>query len=193
MTVEVALALAGVAFASNDVGQALGYLVGFQGVLRSGEIFAIQWKKIECGRRSAFISLGLTKSGQRRGHEESVMIDDVGIVTLLAAHSGACRPGDYMVGKTPSQFRAVFAQHLSKLGLSGMGYKCYSLRRGGATHLFRVSGSFDTVANRGRWGNVPTARIYVNEAVSELPNIRFTAHQMKTIRKYVAITKGLLE
>ena len=47
-------------------------------------------------------------------------------------------------------------------------YKPYSMRRGGATLLFKLSQSYDHVTQRGRWAHARTACIYINEAQAEL-------------------------
>lgn len=44
----------------------------------------------------------------------------------------------------------------------------HSLRRVKATELFRVTNSFDTVAQAGRWENIRTCRKYVDQAVAEM-------------------------
>ena len=48
----------------------------------------------------------------------------------------------------------------------------YSLRRGGATALFRQSGSFDVVANKGRWVSLAALRLYVTTALAELADAK---------------------
>ena len=52
----------------------------------------------------------------------------------------------------------------------------YGLRRGGATGLFRRTGSFDTVCDRGRWGNVSACRIYVTTALQDASMEEFACH-----------------
>ena len=44
----------------------------------------------------------------------------------------------------------------------------HSLRRGKATELFRMTNSFDAVANAGRWEHLRTCRKYVDQAVAEM-------------------------
>ena len=43
----------------------------------------------------------------------------------------------------------------------------YSVRRGGATAHFVQDGSLDITCERGRWGNMKTARVYVNTALAD--------------------------
>ena len=44
----------------------------------------------------------------------------------------------------------------------------HSLRRGSATSMFKLCGSFDKVADAGRWENIRTCRKYVDKAVAEM-------------------------
>ena len=55
-------------------------------------------------------------------------------------------------------------------------FTVYGLRRGGATGLFRRTGSFDTVCDRGRWGNVSACRIYVTTALQDAASEEFASH-----------------
>ena len=53
-----------------------------------------------------------------------------------------------------------------------MGYRPYSLRRGGATAAFRSGLAWQAIAETGRWSSLATLRIYVTEAVAELTRIQ---------------------
>ena len=57
----------------------------------------------------------------------------------------------------------------------------HSLRRGKATELFRVTNSFDAVAQAGRWENIRTCRKYVDQAVAEMS--RFRGVNLAKLRK----------
>ena len=45
--------------------------------------------------------------------------------------------------KSAQSFRNSFAHHCKKFKLESYAFRPYSLRRGGATHLFQVSGSME--------------------------------------------------
>ena len=53
-------------------------------------------------------------------------------------------------------------------------FRPYSLRRGGATWVFRCSGSMETALIKGRWGSHRVARIYIADALSYLPGLTFS-------------------
>ena len=118
------------------------------------------------GGVSAVLHLGLTKSGRRKGRPETVVVDDQQVVQLVTWAADGKRPGDGVLGRKNQVFRKDFKRLLERTGLAGLEYMPYSLRRGGASHLFRETGNLSLVQERGRWGQASTARIYVDEAVA---------------------------
>ena len=46
-----------------------------------------------------------------------------------------------------------------------MGYRPYSLRRGGATASYRVTANLQTTIERGRWASARVARIYIRDGL----------------------------
>ncbi|CAE8593709.1 unnamed protein product, partial [Polarella glacialis] len=108
-----------------------------------------------------------TKGTARKGAIETVSVTDPELSLILW---GVCRhlkkPGDALLRRTPQQFRTIFKAAVELLGLDSL-IKPYSLRRRGATHWFRETGSLDSTVDRGRWGSVKTARIYITTALAE--------------------------
>ena len=47
--------------------------------------------------------------------------------------------------------------------------------------MFRRLGNLHRVVQAGRWSHMSTARMYTNEAMAELPNIKFSAKQRKAL------------
>ena len=75
------------------------------------------------------------------------------------------------------QSRSEYWRHrwnlaVRRLNLEDAHVKAYSLRRGGATAHFRELGHYDRTTERGRWGNVATARRYLDEGVASLAELR---------------------
>ena len=69
-------------------------------------------------------------------------------------------------------------------------WKPYSLRRGGATHLYQQTLNWSLVRERGRWNATSTARIYINEGMAEFNRAMLTSKQvavqnlfLKTLQK----------
>ena len=152
---------------------ALSLLVGFFGLLRTGELLSITANQVSIAspQGPAVISLGLTKAGKRQGAAESVTIHVEDVCRRLYQWKGTVAS---RVSLTPSPYawRKLFNDTLNAVGFSAVDYRPYSLRRGGATHFFTVQSSFDKLLVLGRWQSAKTARIYVNEGLSVLTRIR---------------------
>ena len=86
-------------------------------------------------------------------------------------------PGDLVLGLTERELRRTWIHCSRTLGLEEYNCRPYSLRRGGATSLFRESGSLDTVAERGRWASIPTARRYIDDGIATQASLMLTDSQ----------------
>ena len=74
--------------------------------------------------------------------------------------------------RSPKHWRALFNQSLDALGLQQFEFRPYSLRRGGATWWFSRHHSLDKILLQGRWQAPKTARIYLNEGLAVLAEMR---------------------
>ena len=92
--------------------------------------------------------------------------------------------------KTPC-FRAGFKRLLGKIGAAPQEYKPYSLRRGGATHHWHVLGNLSRTTLRGRWRHQQTCRIYIQDGVAMLEQLRLSARELKLIAKGCALLRRL--
>ena len=61
--------------------------------------------------------------------------------------------------------------------------KPYSLRRGGATHHFAQIGNMQAACEKGRWRQVATARLYIDEAAAEVAHMEFSDKQLRLVEK----------
>ena len=173
ITESVLTGMIGWAVFHEHFGFALSLLVGFHGLLRTGELLAIQAWQIHMRNDSqpAVINLGLTKSGKRQGAAESVTITDQTVLKHLWAWKQRVSPNTFLTQK-PHAWRAMFALCLSELKLSPWEFRPYSLRRGGATHYFVKFGSLDRVLLLGRWTAIKTAKVYLNSGLAMLADIQ---------------------
>ena len=167
---SVVHALAGWALMHDDFDFALSVLLGFYGMLRTGELVDLLPHQVHApsDKGPAVLSLGLTKSGKRQGAAESVTVSVFEVVRRLRFWKASCRN---KLGKTPQDWRAKFAHGIQSLGLSDYGFRPYSLRRGGATFWFMKHGQFDRLLIQGRWAAPRTARIYINEGLATLAEL----------------------
>ena len=155
-------------------GFALGLVLAFHCLLRTSEMVSLTFGQISWADdfRSAVIDLGWTKGGKRRGAAESVTVDIPWLAVALQALRSKGTPIDTVVGLSMAKFRKLFREGCFALGCADWGFSPYSLRRGGATELWRQTGSLSRATLRGRWGQASTARIYVNDGLATLAGFR---------------------
>ena len=169
----VLIAMVGWGILHEHYSFALSLLVGFHGLLRTGELLGLQaWQIHMTGKSSpAVISLGLTKSGKRQGAAESVTLTEKSVLRILWLWKQSVNPHDFLTSK-PHAWRSMFSDCLAALKLETWGFRPYSLRRGGATFLFTKCGSLDRVLLAGRWTAIKTAKIYLNSGLAMLADIQ---------------------
>ena len=151
----------------------LSLLLGFYGMLRTGELLTVQPNHVTQSRSGepAVISLGYTKGGKRQGAAESITVGVQFATRLLwgwktnfPPHSPLCPP--------PHTWRKLFTETVESLGFKEFGFRPYSLRRGGSTFWFQQHGSLDRLLIQGRWASQKTARIYINEGLALLAELQ---------------------
>jgi hypothetical protein len=81
-------------------------------------------------------------------------------------------PADTVCDVVPHQFRQLFKEAIDILGCSSWGFQPYSIRRGAATEMWRRTGQLSLVTLRGRWMHPTTTRVYVNEGLAVLAEMR---------------------
>ena len=176
MPVRVVLALAEWLLRRRHTGMALDVVLATHCFLRTGELLGLEFGQLTWAEdsRSAIVSLGITKGGARRGAAESVTLELDWLALALRAWA-LSEPGASVVGETQHRFRQLFSEGLAAIRCEDWGFMPYSLRRGGATELWRQTGSLGRVTLRGRWAQPATARIYVNDGLAILAEMRLPA------------------
>lgn len=167
---------------------ALSLLVGYFGLLRTGEILSLKAAHISVAQPKgpAVLSLGLTKAGKRQGAAESVTIYVEDVCRRLFQWKSQVSSQTKLAGSN-YLWRKTFNDTLIALDFSAVDFRPYSLRRGGATHFFTHQGSFDRLLVLGRWQSSRTARIYVNEGMSVLTelNLKLTPFARNVRAQYL--------
>ena len=186
-TTQTVEAVAGVFFHKKAPQMALAMLVGFHCILRTGELMGVKSKDIDVSpdHKTAVLNLGLTKSGQRQGAAESVVLYDRPLIRLISAWQFGSAPGDSLVACGPFQFRREFRQAIATLHLKDdWDFKPYSLRRGGATHDFREHGQLSRTVVWGRWASAKSARIYINDGLATLASFKMSPKTQQAVKKF---------
>ena len=168
--------LAGLAihWQAHDV--AISLVLCFHALLRTGELFLVQWRHITVAPnfRRATLLLPWTKTGRRTGQVECVTVEDVSLVRWLAKEKNKFADYDFLVRRSAKSWRQVFPSLCDALGLENL--MPYGLRRGGATWLFQQTGNWHLVMEKGRWGHVATAKLYVMPALAAMRDDTLSPH-----------------
>ena len=123
-------------------------------MLRGSEVLRLRICDCIHFRDTVVLNLGFTKAGLRKCAQEQVTITDKSLASLLKFFSRDRSSTATLVSLSPCNFRKYFSCLLSFFGLGQEGYTLHSLRRGGATHFFRVTGNLSATLERGRWISV---------------------------------------
>lgn len=160
------------------------FCLGFHTFARSGELFSAQKSHFAIDDRTGegVWRLPLTKSGQRAGVEESITINDPWVGHLIKQYCSNLQPGDTLCQVSQSVQRARLSEAIDFFKLT-IPFRWYSLRRGGATHEFRISANLPQVMIRGRWGSQRTARIYLTEGLARIQDLQISARTRATMRR----------
>lgn len=165
-------AMVGWAFFHQRFTFGVSLLLGYYGMLRTGEILALRASQvfIDAAASRIILSLGLTKGGKRAGAAESAVIG-YDMVVKFIQHWKSLASDNTPLASSPGKWWALFNEALAALKLEQFQFRPYSLRRGGATFWFAKHHSMDKILLQGRWQAPKTARIYINEGLSVLAEL----------------------
>ena len=177
----------------NDLQFACMLVLGFWGLLRTGEFLQVTARDIMVGSTAAVVSLKNTKTGLRNAGQETVSItEDLALEVLLAATQDA---KDRHMSRVPlwtrsaQCFRNAFRHHCKVFHILDQQFRPYSLRRGGATALFQATGSMEQALLKGRWGSSKVAKIYLADGLSYLPGLTFKPEAKAMLQKWSVRTQ----
>jgi len=178
----VLYAVAQQAVANSWTDLAVLLISGFHTFARAGELFQAKVADFVFDKASGTWTLPLSKSGQRMGATESLLLTDPFVVTLLRNFCRGRLPGDRLSSHSPGLLRKRLADTLEQLGLV-VPYRWYSVRRGGATHIYRTTNNIAAVCVRGRWNAVKTAKIYISDGVAQLSELTLSPSKQRRLRQ----------
>ena len=176
------------ALAHNDLFFAALLLLGFCALLRTGELLKVRSNHLLLDQKHGLVSLQQTKSGLRKGVNEMVHFEDALTLEVLlaaqAAHIENHSTGALLWPYSNSAFRNRFRWYCQKFRVEDFSFRPYSLRRGGATHHFQVTRSMDSALLMGRWESARVAKLYISDALSFLPSLRFSSFTLAMLQQY---------
>ena len=174
--------------AHSDIQMAAALLIGFYGLLRTGEILNLRLSECLIKGSHCILSLADTKSGKRKGTTEMVHLSDPLTLevlrTLKEIRVAQNCPASLVWTNTADQFRRRFNHYCQKFGLQQHQFRPYSLRRGGATHVFQQTRSMEYTLMLGRWESTRVARCYISDALSFLPKMTLSHHTTQMMHQF---------
>ena len=181
------LGLAGYALSLGRIDITALLLLGFHCLLRTAELLGVAWSHVALGSNfTGALALPWTKVGQQRGAQEAITIDQPMVGYWLHQAALIVGPTAPVLQTSSHEFRSFLAKGLTTLGLDGLGFKPYSLRRGGASYEFLANHDVPRIVLRGRWSDIRTARIYVTDAAAQIAALRLSPASLQSIGQYEA-------
>lgn len=188
MAQEIVFAIAGLAIHRGDLIFGALILAAFEGLLRTGEMLNLCGSDLLIRNGQGLIRLANTKTSGRKGVTEVVSLQHPWVLLVLQTLLEYLQEKNLKFVKiwrgSPSVFRSRFKEYCRFFRLQSCGFRPYSLRRGGATHLFQVSHSYDLVLEKGRWSSIRAAKLYIMDGLSKLPHLSLEPESIRLITKW---------
>lgn len=189
ITADLILGMSSYHLQSGDFTFGALILLAFHCFLRTGEIFQLRSEDFLLGKNKGIVSLPRSKGGVRHNTRESITIEDVRILevlgTLLEVQKELGLGRVPLWTKSPQAFRVLFYKTCAFFHVTHLGFRCYSLRRGGATAYFQHCGQMERTLLRGRWSSSNVAKIYLCDALSQLPSLKAKPATARKLAKYL--------
>ena len=167
------LAISGACARLGGISCAAAFMLGFDTLLRPGELYKVPKRDITWAGGRAVLTLKHTKTGQRKAAQEMAICHSQ-IANLWVSRPLANKAGsDLLLDCSPQALRALFFATLEHLDIKGL-FSMYSLRPGGATWHFLLRGSMEATLLRGRWLTTSTARVYLQGCCNPAPLTNYT-------------------
>ena len=189
ITADLVLAMASYHIQHHNFTFGVLMLLAFHCFLRTGEILQLRVEDFLLGSEKGIVKIPKSKGGLRRNTVESITIEDTRVIDTLQELFDLKRA--LGLTKVPlwtfsgQAFRLLFYRTCRIFCVGHLNFRCYSLRRGGATAFFQSSGSMDKVLLRGRWQSANVARIYICDALSQLPSLQATGATKQMLQRYL--------
>ena len=172
LTWELTVAIACTLARSGFHGPAVAMLLAFDCYLRVGELTRIRRRDVvmpndaRMGHAHAAMAVCLART--KTGLNQSVALGRKDVADVLCAWASGL-PTDasdnpLVFAFSPDLLRRLMRAACEQLGLGHTAYVPHSLRHGGATADFLLTGSIERVQFRGRWKSLESLRTYVQTA-----------------------------
>jgi hypothetical protein len=111
-----------------------------------------------------------------------IALDDPWLIALLALYLNTLKMSDNLRRTTAKEQRRRLTAACDASGLR-FDFQWYSLRRGGATHELQRTQNLAAIMVKGRWGDMNTARIYLQDAQATLSQLQVPDRHMAVLKQ----------
>lgn len=170
----VAKALSAAAWKTGHYDLAVLLLVGFCFLLRTMEFVMLRREHIVVDLPSSQIVVTLERTKTSRQFQQSLVLRHRSLAIILSEAFRFLPAHGPIWQSTARSFRQCFTRLLAHFELEPYGFSPYSIRRGGATHVYVTSRDLHFVTLQGRWKDICTSRIYLDDARATLVKLSFT-------------------
>ena len=176
---EIVYAFAGKAIARGDLVFGALLLAAFDGLLRTGELLELSGADILIRKDIGLVRLAETKTSAAKGISEVVPLKHpwtLMVLDTLVDHLREQHTLHLPIWRgSKAAFRQRFKEYCRSFKVHRMGFRPYSLRRGGATALFQDTLSYDAALDQGRWSSIRAAKLYIQDGLARLPTLTLSA------------------
>ena len=170
---QVVQAMAACAWQAKHHDVALLLLLGFTFYLRTMEMLSLKVEDVIFSPRNHQVVITLAQTKTSRQFTQRVVLRHRGLVAICQ-EAFLFLPAQGPIWRhSAATFRRCFQSLLSHLHLGDYGFSAYSIRRGGATHFYVTTRDLNYVAIQGRWKDLRTARIYLDDSRASLLKLSF--------------------
>ena len=169
----VVKALSAAAYQSGHKDLAVLLLLAFCFFLRSVEFITLRRDQIVLDLQTGQVILTLERTKTSKQFQQSLVLRHRKLTNLLAKALTGLPSSGPIWPYSAAQFRSCFTALLDHFALVPYNFSLYSIRRGGATHSYVQSRDLNSVAIQGRWRDLKTARIYLDDARATLVKLSF--------------------
>ncbi len=155
-----------------DMGLCL--LLGFVFYLRTMEMITLKFDDIvvDSGRGQVILCLDNTKTSGP--FSQSLVVRNPRLARIISFGCSKLQGQDRIWPYSVSLFRSCFTRLLLHFDLLSFNFSLYSLRRGGATFSYASTHDLNRVVLQGRWKDIKTARLYLDDARANLVRLSFS-------------------
>ena len=104
------------------------------------------------------------KQSARTGEWESVLLKDPLLIKVICNLKEAGK--DFLFNESPRSFSIMYREAIAYFRVVHFKPTPHGVRRGGATWHFGLYGLYDKTQEHGRWVQLRTARLYIDQATT---------------------------